>query len=177
MNLKPQDVVVLLKLVAVGQFQNYRLLAKDLFMSLSEVHQSMERAHIAQLLDSQKQMPRMRALEEFLLHGVKYAFPAQRGQIVRGVPTGYAAPPLNKEIVKSEDYPPVWPYAEGKTRGYSLEPLYKTVPKAALVDQQLYELLALLDAIREGRARERSLAADALTDRLREKRAPASNKS
>jgi hypothetical protein len=177
MNLKPQDVVVLLKLVAVGRFENYRLLAKDLFMSLSEVHQCLERAKIAQLLDSQRHMPRMRALEEFLLHGAKYSFPAQRGQLTRGLPTGYAASPLDKLIVKTEDYPPVWPYAEGATRGYALEPLYKTVPKAALVDKQLYELLALFDAIREGRARERVLAAEELSKRLRQKRAPSSNKS
>ena len=139
-------------------------------MSLSEVHQSMERANIAQLLDSQKHMPRMRALEEFLLHGAKYAFPAQRGHIIRGLPTGYAAPPLDKLIVKTEDYPPVWPYAEGTMRGYAVQPLYRTVPKAALVDKQLYELLALLDAIREGRARERSLATEELSKRLRRTR-------
>jgi len=49
----------------------------------------------------------------------------------------------------------VWPYEEGKQRGISLGPLYKTAPMAALRDKSFYELLVLADALREGRARER----------------------
>ena len=30
--------------------------------------------------------------KEFLLHGVKYAFPAEHGEVTRGVPTSFAAP-------------------------------------------------------------------------------------
>ena len=60
----------------------------------------------------------------------------------------------------------MWPYAEGKVRGYAFAPLYRTVPEAALRDPALYELLALVDAIRDGRARERSLARQALEKRL-----------
>jgi len=41
----------------------------------------------------------------------------------------------------------------GDTRGIALEPLYKTAPIAALRDPVLYEFLALVDAIRDGRAR------------------------
>lgn len=64
----------------------------------------------------------------------------------------------------------MWPYAKGTTRGYSLAPLYPTVPQAAAKDAQLYELLSLVDAIRDGRARERNLAAKELQARLQ--RAP-----
>jgi len=48
-----------------------------------------------------------------------------------------------------------------------LEPLYKNVPYAALRDPALYELLALVDAIRDGRARERNLAERDLVRRLK----------
>jgi hypothetical protein len=106
------------------------------------------------------------ALEEFLVHGVRYAYPPERGELTRGMPTGYAAPPLNKVIVQPDEPPPVWPYAEGTVRGYSLTPLYPTVPAAASRDSKLYELLALVDAIRDGRARERNLAAKELQSRL-----------
>ena len=59
------------------------------------------------------------------------------------------------------------PYPEGQHRGVSLEPLYKTAPAAALRDPGFYEMLALIDAIREGRARERKLAEKALIERIR----------
>lgn len=170
MILKPQDVVVLLKLVAIGPSAwTYQRLAVELSISQSEVHAGVRRAVAAHLMTDTKAAsgrPARAALLEFLVHGVKYAYPPKRGEITRGVPTGYAAPPLNKVIVPSSDPPPVWPHAEGAVRGYSLSPLYRTVPEAAMRDPALYELLALVDAIREGRARERNLAAKELALRL-----------
>lgn len=81
--------------------------------------------------------------------------------------TGYAAAPLNSLIIgDGDDPPPVWPDAHGTARGYSLMPLYPSVPQAAKRDAKLYEVLALLDAVRAGRARERKLAADMLTEYL-----------
>jgi hypothetical protein len=100
------------------------------------------------------------------VHGVKYAFPPDRGPLTRGLPTAYAAPPLNTLIVLPDEPPPVWPDPEGKVRGYAFSPLYPSVPKAAALDPALYELLALVDAIRDGRARERELAIKELTARL-----------
>ena len=43
--------------------------------------------------------------------------------MTRGVPTSYAAPPLNKHIAQGGDPPPVWAYPQGNQRGVSLEPL------------------------------------------------------
>lgn len=108
------------------------------------------------------------ALLEFLLHGIRYVFPAEKGALTRGVPTGYAASPL-KEFIATDGEPiPVWPHAEGPVRGYSFSPLHKNVPQAALRDARLYELLALVDALRDGRARERDLAGRELKIRLEE---------
>ena len=168
MQLKPQDIVVLLKLVAHQGDWTFRSLAGDLFMSTGEVHNALGRASKAHLYDEANRKPNLRALEEFLIHGVKYAFPAERGPIVRGTPTAYAAPPLSKIISSpANEQPPVWPHAQGDARGYSLEPLCGAVPDAAGQDQVLYELLALVDAIRDGRVRERNLAVAQLQSRLR----------
>jgi hypothetical protein len=97
-------------------------------------------------------------LKEFLLTGAKYAFPPLFGTLSRGVPTGYAAPPLNTIIAPSGDPIPVWPNAKGSARGLALVPLYPTVPEAALRDAKLYAMLSLFDAIRAGQTRERNAA-------------------
>jgi hypothetical protein len=171
MSIKSQDIVIVLKLVTLGErLWSYPGLAKDLFLSPSGVHAGLSRAVKSGLVDARTKKPRKKALEEFLIHGVKYVFPVQRGGLTRGIPTGYAAPPLNKEIVQSSEYPPVWPYAKGAVRGYEFSPLHESVPLAAEKDSELYELLALLDAIRGGRAREVSIAARELRDRLRPQR-------
>lgn len=170
MILKPQDVVILLKLVVLGpQPWTYQRLAVELSISQSEVHAGVRRAVAARLMNDETTTngrPNYPALREFLIHGVRYAYPPKRGGLTRGMPTGYAAPPLNKVIAPSSDPPPVWPYAEGAVRGLSLEPLYPSVPAAAARDPKLYELLALVDAMRDGRARERDLAAKELEVRL-----------
>ena len=104
------------------------------------------------------------ALEEFLIHGLKYVFPAEPGPLSRGVPTAHSAAPLSKKIISNEPY--VWPDADGDVRGQAIEPLYPSAPQAAKKDAKLYELLTLVDALRVGRVREQKLAAQELIKRI-----------
>lgn len=170
MGLKPQDVAVALKLCVYGAKRpSYSQLALDLSMSPSEVHAAVKRAQASLLLHGSElgEMPNVSALEEFLVHGLKYAFPAERGEPTRGIPTSYAAEPLRKSIAPGAELPPVWPYANGSTRGVAFQPLYKFAPAAALRDPVLYEYLALVDALRDGRARDRKIAEDMIVKKLR----------
>ena len=142
-------------------------MAADLDLSPSQIHASLKRLERSRLIAPKTSHPSLRAVEEFLLHGVKYAFPAFRGGATRGIPTAYAAPPLVVQIADGGDLPPVWPDPEGKVRGLTLEPLHRAAPAAARKDPVLYELLALVDALRDGRVRERQVAERELTARLR----------
>lgn len=172
MNLKPQDILIVLKLIAMGgRPWSYVLLANELSMSASEINAGVKRCMSANLLvedfiGGKKPKPALKAVEEFLVHGLKYAFVPERGELTRGVPTGYAAEPLKGEILASDEPPPVWPYSEGEVRGYSFSPLYRSAPQAALADKRLYELLVLVDAIRGGKAREKEIAVSELHKRL-----------
>ena len=165
-SLLPQDVVVLAKVVSYGgERPSIAQVAGDLALSPSQVHTSLKRLARSRLVEDQTGRPLLKPVEEFLIHGVKYAFPSQRGEATRGMATAHAAPPLNRQIVEG-DLPPVWPDAEGDVRGVTLEPLHKTAPRAARKDPVLYEILALVDALRDGRVRERRLAEKALSSRL-----------
>jgi DNA-binding Lrp family transcriptional regulator len=169
--LKPQDVYVALKIVASqGNRAPYSQLAAELVMSPSEVHASVRRAEASHLLHGSQRnnRPNFSALEEFLLHGLKYVFPPERGELIRGVPTSYGAEPLHSMITRGNEPSPVWPYVRGTQRGIAFEPLYKTAPIAALRDSCFYEYLALADALRDGRARERKTAEAELCRRFRE---------
>lgn len=170
MLLKPQDVLVMLKLVAIkGVSWTYNQLAVELGMSPSEVHAAVKRAlsvHLAISIRNSIQANHS-ALEEFLIHGIKYVFIPERGEITRGMPTIYTVDPLKSFFPETEEPQPVWPDPMGEVRGISFSPLYKSVPRAAGKDQALYELLALVDAIRGGRAREREMATREIQHRLR----------
>ena len=169
MILKPQDVLVLLKLVAIEKKHwSFNTLAVELGMSPSEVHAAVGRSVSAGLALRVDDIitPNISSLREFLIHGLKFVFVPDRGGLTRGVPTRYAASPLNEALVQSDEPPPVWPDPEGEARGEALSPLYKSVPKAIRNDRKLYELLVLVDAIRGGRAREQKIAVKEIEKRL-----------
>ncbi len=208
MQLKPQDFLVALKLVALGgQRWTYARLAHELGLSASEAHACVKRGLLAGLLLPNRELPprsaevagtaalsahepmaiyrviRRRArraavvdgdaladnavrphghnLAEFALHGAKYAFPGVRLPLVVGVPTSHSAPAFAGVFAAgSIDF--VWPHPNGSVRGVGVEPLHPSVPFAAMQDPTLYDMLALFDALRVGKARERGMALERL---------------
>ncbi len=163
--MRPHDIVVLLKIAAKG---NNKWLMKDLSaelnISASEISESLNRSVLAGLLADDKKKLMKTALLEFLQYGLAYVYPQHPGAIVRGMPTAYSAAPLSKSIISEN--PVVWSYAEGKYRGQAIEPLHPSVPVACMKDNKLYELLALTDALRIGKARERNSAIKELKERI-----------
>ncbi len=163
--MSPLDVVVLLKIISMGdQPWNQKPLAEALFMSQSEISKSFSRSRYAGLLDPSGKKVRKLAFLEFLQYGIAYIFPQQPGAVVRGIPTAHSAPPLNELIQSTEPY--VWTSGKGTLRGQSIVPLYPSVVDAVQNDPKLYEFLALVDALRVGRVREKELAIAELKNRI-----------
>lgn len=163
---KPQDIIVALKLSIHGAGGSYAELGRELSLSASEVHAAVVRLGEARLLDPETKEIRREALRNYLVHGVPYSFPTKAKEVTRGMPTAWAAPALSAKFGQSEQLPPVWPDPEGRVQGLSVSPLYRSAPGAARNDPELYDLLALVDALRMGRARERSLAEKEISKRL-----------
>ena len=197
MELKPQDFLVALKLVAWGEQRwTYARLAQELGLSVSEAHACIKRGLRAGLLArnigeleapatdglqnsnvihrvvrrkrartgvmnegvlDNPVRPHSKQLADFALYGAKYAFVADKEPMTIGVPTSHSAPAFAGVFAPgSDDY--VWPHPNGTVRGIGVEPLHPSVPFAAMQDAKLYEMLALFDALRVGRARERGMA-------------------
>lgn len=155
--MSPQDIVVLLKIIASDNEPWVQItMAQKLGLAQSEMSRSIARSKYAGLLDSSGRKVRRLALMDFIQYGLQYAFPQRPGSAVRGIPTSHSAPPLKKLIQSSEDF--VWPYSKGTHRGYAVTPLYKSVPEVVINDQVLHEYLALVDAIRIGNSREKKIA-------------------
>src|SRR5512133_2102220 len=145
----------------------YPGLATALCLSASEAHAAIRRASSAGLYDPTTRTARKAELLELLLHGTRFVYPVERGGLTRGMPTAHAAPPLRERVLASDsDVIPVWPDPSGEARGEAWAPLYPTVPQAARRDLALYEALALVDAVRGGRARERAIATEELQRRF-----------
>jgi len=164
--LKGEDVVVLLKLDGETADWTVRSLEADLAIARSVVQRSLVRLGEAGLFDAPRRRVNATQAEEFLVHAVKYVFPAVLGGETRGIPTAWAAAPLAGELAPPTDLPPVWPDAQGRDRGVALEPLHHSAPEIARRDPALGQRLALVDALRLGDARVRGLAAERLRARL-----------
>jgi hypothetical protein len=163
--MKPSDLVVLCKIFTYQKgsgIWTYSLLSSGTYLSVGEVHASVKRLKASGLYNEVNKTAMVSAMEEFLIHGVKYAFPAERGPVVRGVPTSHSAPVFRGEMSQSDEDAYVWPYAYGNAKGSAISPLSDGAPKAALEDRELYDILALVDALRIGRARERNIAKEKL---------------
>ncbi|MFA6559550.1 MAG: hypothetical protein WCT03_24205 [Candidatus Obscuribacterales bacterium] len=179
--LKPLDIAVLLKIIATEssgllvldghEFAHKQWtpagLALSMYLNPSDVYAALQRAEKARLFDAKRKVVRIPSLEEFVFHGLQYVFLGNAGAVTRGMPTSIAAPPLVLTHFDEPDPPPIWPHPMGTRRGYSIEPLYKRAPDAAAADGNFYELLALVDAVREGGPRVKSVAVAELTKRFK----------
>lgn len=151
-SLRSQDILVLAKLLAYGSPRPpIAEVAIALTVSPSEVHAALKRLTRARLLSNEGPASRPVAenVEEFLLHGIKYIFPTMLGGPAVGLLTSYAVLSRGGEAPVSSEPLPVWPFPEGPDRGVALEPLYRTAPAAARRDPALYEILALIDVLRD----------------------------
>jgi len=166
--LHPADIYVLCGLlVAADQPWTYRELAGELDVPLPVVQRALQRLEEADLYSSQTRSVHRPNAEELLVHGLRFLFQARLGAVVPGVPAAWAAAPVSHVIRESGDLPPVWPSARARVRGQALQPLHKSAVVAAEKLPQLGELLAIVDSLRAGDVRVRSVAADMLTKTMR----------
>ncbi len=163
--MRPQDIVILLKIVSLGE-RNWFLkdLSNQLYISYSEVSESLERSVFANLIDYKKQNVNRGNLLDFLIYGLKYVFPAQAGILTKGIPTAHSHPFMKKYISSKHAY--VWPSSSGGIIGQAIEPLYLNQVLAVQEDGELYKLLALSDVIRVGKLREVAIAEKELKESI-----------
>lgn len=163
--MRPHDIAILLKIASKGR-DNWLMkdLARELRISPSEISESIHRSGIAGLISSDKKTLMKLALMDFLKYGIRYVFPQRPGAMTRGLGTAISAPPLREEFFSNEHF--VWPYGKGNLSGQAIEPLHPKTPEACLDDPKYYELMALTDAIRMGKAREQNRAFEYLKQRI-----------
>ncbi|NCI50924.1 hypothetical protein GWC95_13405 [Sediminibacterium roseum] len=163
--MRPHDVVILLAIITKKKDPwLVKDLAAELCISQSEVSESLNRSHFGGLFIPQLRSVNRLTFFEFLKAGLPCVFPTKPGMMVNGIVTAHSHPVMKKRIVSSELY--VWPELGGKDRGFAIDPFYEKQVLAAKKDDELYKLLAMVDALRVGRTRERTIAAEILNESI-----------
>ncbi len=163
LSLRPHDICVLIQFALTPEL-TFRELARLVGLSLGEVHNATGRLAVSRLVPPGGGAINASACMDLLVSGVPYVFPGELGPETRGVPTAHSGPMLREQFPEAQLV--VWPSIEGVARGLSLVPLCQRAPEMAAANHDLYEWLTLVDSIRIGRARERTMAKDALQQRL-----------
>ena len=140
-------------------------IAQQLGLSQGEIAKALSRLNKAGLVQD-KRVNRTAALE-FILHAIKYIFPAEVGALATGVPTAISSPAHEKMVVQTGDDVYVWPSIHGKKRGQMIKPFYPQLAEAALKDSDFYGLMSAIEILRVGRARERKLAEHYLEKKIK----------
>ncbi len=167
--IQPLDVLVLLKLAATGREDlSVRELGRDLGgLPKSTVDVSVRRLRAHGLVrehEGKRQVNRLLA-RDLIEKAIRWLAPADVGRIDLGVATAHAAAPLAGRLMGDAE-PVVMRLSEGPVRGRTVTPLHPNAPLAASRDPRLHELLAIVDALRIGRARDREVAIEELRARL-----------
>lgn len=163
--LRPFDIAVALRLVLVPE-DRYEPLAHALATSTSAVHQGVARLQHGGFCAAGSRTVNKEALHEFLVHGLRYVFPAVHGPERTGIPTAGAHPAVAEALGERASTVLVWPMEGATSRGQSLTPLFTGVTRVVQRDPRMHELLAAVDLLRVASSSDRAAASDYLRRRL-----------
>ena len=165
--MKGQDVVLMLVLRLHPQDKwTLEELSRLLGQSTSQCFAARNRLRDAHLLSIDPTKPWHVPgdnFAEYLIHGFKFDFPAKLGAPVRGMPTAYSSEFVSKQFRGDDSRMGgvVWPSPNGKVVGRSLSPVHSSQLNILANPgyDNLYRVLACMDLLRIGQAREKVWAA------------------
>lgn len=181
--LKGQDVIILVLLrLSPKREWNFDALSGLMGISRSQCHLAIRRLRKARLLLDASVSPwrvSVTNFNEYVIHALKYDFPAEIGPVMRGIPTAHSADFVAENFhsdsaSRGPESHYVWPSAAGSHKGSSLEPLHPSqlrfVPKRQSLSRSsyasVYEILVCIDLLRMGQAREQKWAAEWIRTRV-----------
>jgi len=162
MPLKAQDTLVAIKIWSLRCARRempVREFADSVGISPGEVSKAVRRLINAGLVVERDAVwyVQQAGLCEWLSYGVRYAYAVKPSGFGRGVATSW-----NCALVESEMVAPspalIWSQPGGNVEGVVIEPFHSKVPHASSLDDDLYRICALVDAIRLGKPRELKIA-------------------
>ena len=169
--IKQLDIVVLIRLYSLGlrncesshgkdrrnnRLWTYQSLSDELSLSKSTLHRSIGNLRASKLvLNRQVYAPKFL---NFLIHGVPILFPAVTGPSVIGTPTTLTARFFPPEYRLLANVQHVWPNPYGQSSGLSISPLHPSAIRLTEFDLHAHRVLAAVDSLRVGGAREQEAA-------------------
>lgn len=165
--LKPQDIVVLGKLVTDEVWPTQKEIANALELSQSEISHSLKTLEQVGLINiSQKRINKLAVLE-FIVHAIKFFYPSEKQGIGRGIKVGPSYSYFSKRV-HSDEFDYVWPDPDGEAKGVIVSPLLTRFSKTIKENEKLLLFLNVIEVFRGlGGVRHQQEAQKALKELIR----------
>lgn len=168
-NLKSEDVLVLLKLVAIEPFhKDLTFLSQELGHDPHEIINSLSRLRTSNLIEDKTHKVLIPNFKKFLYKNLHEQFQTTPGKITQGMLTG-AKPDFYFAVGLSYTSIWVWPHPDYNHKGYEIQPLSSQCCFAAANDPRLRKLLAVTETVRVAGPKATAWAAIELENFLKDK--------
>jgi DNA-binding Lrp family transcriptional regulator len=165
--LKPQDIVVLAKLVTDEVWPTQKDIANALELSQSEISHSLKTLELVGLINIFQKRINKLAVQEFIVHAVKFFYPPEKHGIGRGIKVGPSYSYFSKKV-HSDEFDYVWPDPDGESKGVIVSPLISRLSKTIKANEKLFLLLNIIEVFRGlGGVRHQQVAQKALKEILK----------
>lgn len=145
--IKPQDVVILGKLISDKDCRSQKEIADSLGLSQAEISHALKTlAHVGLINLATKKVNKL-AVTEFITHALKFLFPIEKKGTGRGISIGPSSS-IFKGKVQSDDYNYIWPDPDGDSKGVVITPLLSNLPKSAIGNETLFTYLNVIEIFR-----------------------------
>lgn len=145
--LKPQDIVILGKLITDEEWPTQKEMSASLFVSQSEVSHALKTLEQVGLINLKQKTINKLAVTEFVTHALKFLFPVEKKGTGRGVLVGPSFFAF-QEKVHSDEYNYVWPDSDGNQKGIIVTPLLPELSKAVKKSDKLFLFLNVVEIFR-----------------------------
>lgn len=148
LELKPQDVAVMLKLISRGP-RNWQSkeLAVELMLSNSELSASFQRIALAGMMEPGRMVVNTHGFLSYLLGRFKDYYPVKKREMCYGFPFTPTVAEDDRMVYGTKEMW-VWKEAGGNVYGMGVEPFFPQSVRCARYDSNMYQLLGLCEAIR-----------------------------
>jgi hypothetical protein len=145
--IKPQDIVILGKLISEKLWPSQKEIADSLNLSQAEISHALNTLdHIGLINLSNKKINKL-AITEFVTHALKYLYPIEKKGTGRGILIGPSSS-IFKEKVRSDDYNYIWPNSNGDSKGIIVTPLLPELSSTVLSNEIMCQFLNVVEVFR-----------------------------
>ena len=120
--IKPQDIVILGKLISEKVWPSQKEIGDSLKLSQAEISHALKTMDQIGLINLTTKKINKLAVMEFITHGLKYLYPIEKKGTGRGILIGPSSSTF-KGKVQSDEYNYIWPDPNGESKGIVVTPL------------------------------------------------------